>query len=59
MGYLPSVPGFFPGFFPACDKKYTQVIKIAGYPNTTLGVRTNTLEFTNTQLIYTNQGPTQ
>ncbi len=44
---------------PACDKEYTQVIKIAGYPNTPLGVRTNTLEYTNTQLIYTNQGPTQ
>jgi hypothetical protein len=44
---------------PACDKKYTQVIQIAGYPRTTLGVRTNTLEFTNTQVIYTSQGPTQ
>lgn len=39
---------------PTCDKKYTQVFKVAGYP-----VRTNTLEYTNTQLIYTNQGPTQ
>jgi hypothetical protein len=44
---------------PACDKKYTQVIQIAGYPQTTLGVRTNILEFTNTQVIYTSQGPTQ
>jgi len=44
---------------PACDKKYTQVIKVAGYPQTILGARTNTLEFTNTQLNYTNRGPTQ
>lgn len=39
---------------PACDKKYTQTLSVAGYE-----VRTNTLEFTNAGLNYTNQGPTQ
>jgi hypothetical protein len=39
---------------PACDKKYTQALSVAGYP-----VRTNTLEFKNTGLTYTSQGPNQ
>lgn len=40
---------------PACDKTYTQVFSIAQSPT----VRTNTLQFTNTALTYTSQGPTQ
>jgi hypothetical protein len=39
---------------PACDKKYTQTLNVAGYP-----VRTNTLEFKNTGFTYTSQGPNQ
>lgn len=40
---------------PSCDKKYTQQFSI-GQSGT---VRTNILEYTNTALTYTNQGPTQ
>ena len=43
---------------PACDKKYTQTYTIAQSPPST-PVRTNTLEFTNTVLKFTNQGPTK
>jgi hypothetical protein len=39
---------------PACDKKYSQSINVAGY-----SVRTNTLEFKNNGLTYTNGGPSQ
>ena len=39
---------------PACDKKYTQIYSIAQSPT----VRTNTLEYTNTELKYTSQDPT-
>jgi hypothetical protein len=43
---------------PACDIKYTQQYTIAQSPPSS-PVRTNILEYTNTVLNFTNQGPTQ